>query len=128
MTFAHPAIVFTERDIEDPMQTVFDSPMTARRVGKGFGSGNPFRTDAERTLGGRLALDLSYPFHHADARQLRPVLPDRSIQRSQIGHPQVVSGFNPAMIFPEHRIATNRQGTKPARVALGKEFPQRLGQ
>lgn len=126
MTFANPAVVFTKRDIEYPMQTVFDPPMTARRMGKGFGMGDPLRSDVERTLGGGLALDLAYPFHPADARQLWPVLADRSIQPRQISDPQVVSGFNPAMIFSDRRIATDRQGAKPARVAIGKEFPQHL--
>ena len=44
------AIVFTKRDIEHPMQTVLDAPVTARCFGEGFGGGYSLAADVEGAL------------------------------------------------------------------------------
>ena len=96
MAFAHPTVVFAKRNIEYPMQTVFDFPMTARRVGKGLGIGYPLQADVEHTLGGRLALDVAYQMQLGRAlggTELRPVIHGQAqINHGRIGADQFVLG------------------------------------
>lgn len=87
MAFAHSAAVLAEGNVEHPRQAVFDSPETARRVGKDFGVADAFGADVERPFDRSLAVDLAPTFRHAHARQFRPVLPDWKTQPAQVAHP-----------------------------------------
>jgi hypothetical protein len=51
MAFAESAIAFAKGDIENPIQTLLDSPVAPGGVGKNFGVGGSFRADLERLLG-----------------------------------------------------------------------------
>ena len=57
MILTNPALILAERDIEYPMQTILDRPVTARCLGKGFSGGDALAGDIEGALARELTVD-----------------------------------------------------------------------
>ena len=128
MVFAHPAIVLAESDIENPMQTVLDTPVGTCSLGKGFGARDALAADVIGPLGGHGAVDFPLPLDQTDPGELGPVFAEFLVQPGQVADPHRLARFDPAMIFLDALIVADRQGAKTAGLAVGEEFPKSVRQ
>jgi hypothetical protein len=95
MVFANAAVVFTETDVQTPVQVVFDSPMVANGLGDSrsvtFEAG-----DEIGRFGGGLCIDLSLASDHADCGDARPLV--FAGKPVDIVGCKILPGFNAAML------------------------------
>src|ERR1700687_2859802 len=80
MTLANTALVFLERDVELPMQTVFDAPVAAHRLGKAAGR-QVFAQHVVADITAVLARALRAADHDADRLQTGPTRAVRQVIR-----------------------------------------------
>src|SRR4051794_19239930 len=80
MPLTHPALVLAKGDIEHPMHTVFDPPVSAHRIAEGRRIARE-APEVGAGLARALRADLAFGDDHADAAQVRP-----RAMRIEIGH------------------------------------------
>lgn len=97
VVFADPAVVLAKRDIEHPIQTIFDAPMTAYCLGEGFGGRYALAAEIAGAPYGDRAVEFSPALDHADTGRFGPVLPELSVQPGDVGDPQRLAGFDAAI-------------------------------
>src|SRR2546421_13089309 len=103
MSLSHARFIFTKSEIEDPMNTVFNAPVTSHRAGKGF-----HRGETEQKVAGflrDLLLDTSFRSNHANPSQAFPsLLRIKILQNRRITDGPVFSDFQTPMGFFDHAI------------------------
>jgi hypothetical protein len=95
MVFAYPAVVFSERNIQAPMQVVFDTPVFSD--GSGHGRGMVFVAGDEKGGFGRgLSINFPFPDSHADGVNIRPLVFSR--EPADIVSGEIPPGFDATML------------------------------
>ena len=95
MTLANSAVVFSENDIEPPVQIVFDPPVGSCRVGPELGVGGDAADEVAHFLGD-FVTDMPLAFHRADTAKSGPsalLVEPRDVRRAAVS-----SDFDPAVV------------------------------
>src|SRR5436190_11656018 len=111
MSLSHTRFIFPKSEIQDPMNAVFNAPMTSHRIRKGF-----YRGEAEQKVAGflrDLLRDASFRSDHANPSQAFPsLLRIQILQNRWITDGPVLSDFQTSMGFFDHASGLRRDGGK----------------